>query len=47
MSEQEEYKNMLQKLIAETESQKIKSSEELIRLLINEIKDSASLRATF
>lgn len=47
MSEQEEYKNMLQKLIAETESQQIKSSEELVRMLISEIKNSASLKATF
>ncbi|MFD1039953.1 hypothetical protein ACFQ3N_16395 [Virgibacillus byunsanensis] len=42
MVEQEIYKNMLKKVIDETESFKIQSSEELIQALINEITDSSS-----
>lgn len=37
MVEQEQYKNMLKKVIHETESFKIQSSEELIKKLIDEL----------
>ncbi|MEC5422874.1 hypothetical protein QGM71_05090 [Virgibacillus sp. C22-A2] len=37
MGEQEKYKYMLKKIIDETESHKIQSSEELIKTLINEL----------
>lgn len=43
MHEQEKYKNMLKKMIDETENHKIQTSEELIQLLISEIKNSTSL----
>lgn len=47
MGEQERYKVILEKLITDTENEKIQSSEELIRLLITEIKNNASVGATF
>lgn len=47
MREQERYKVMLEKLIADTENEKIQSSEELIQLLINELKSNTSMEATF
>ncbi|MBM7600525.1 hypothetical protein JOC34_002936 [Virgibacillus halotolerans] len=47
MGEQERYKVMLEKLIADTENEKIQSSEELIQLLINELKSNTSMEATF
>lgn len=47
MGEQERYKVMLEKLITDTENEKIQSSEELIRLLITEIKNNTSVEATF
>lgn len=37
MGEQERYKNMLKKIIDETESEKIQTSEELIRTLVQEL----------
>lgn len=37
MKEQEQYKNLLKKLINETENFKIQSSEELIQTLVNEL----------
>ena len=47
MGEQERYKNMLKKLITETENEKIQSTEELIQMLISELKNTAGLKATF
>ncbi|WP_198020896.1 hypothetical protein [Virgibacillus alimentarius] len=37
MGEQEQYKKILKKIIKETESFKIQSSEELIQSLVNEL----------
>ncbi|MBY7144123.1 hypothetical protein KFZ56_13910 [Virgibacillus sp. NKC19-3] len=42
MSEQEKYKNMLKKLIDETESHKIRSSKELVQSLVNELTHHTS-----
>ncbi|WP_284139252.1 MULTISPECIES: hypothetical protein [unclassified Virgibacillus] len=39
MSEREYYKHVLQKVIAETENEKIKTSEELIQALIFELTE--------
>ncbi|MFC4023866.1 hypothetical protein ACFOUV_08680 [Oceanobacillus longus] len=43
MIEQEKYKNMLRRMIDETEKQNIHSSEELIKMLINELSSSKRL----
>lgn len=40
MGEQEKYKKMLRKVIDETENHEIQTSEELIQILINEIRKS-------
>lgn len=40
MREQEKYKKMLKKMIDQTESNKIQSSDQLIQALINEITHS-------
>lgn len=42
MSEQERYKNMLRRLIDETESHKIQTSKELVQSLVNELTHNAS-----
>lgn len=39
MKEQEQFKIMLKNIIEDTENNKIKSSEELIQTLINQIKN--------
>jgi len=39
MKEQEQFKIMLKSIIEDTENNKIKSSEELIQTLINQIKN--------
>ncbi|WP_249871329.1 hypothetical protein [Oceanobacillus saliphilus] len=44
MVEQERYKNMLQRLIDETENQNIRTSEQLIKMLISELTNSKSLQ---
>ncbi|WP_188454149.1 hypothetical protein [Virgibacillus oceani] len=43
MGEQERYKKVLRKMIDETENFKIQSSEELIKALIHELKESSPL----
>ncbi|WP_339227314.1 hypothetical protein NSQ77_17325 [Oceanobacillus sp. FSL K6-2867] len=43
MKEQEQYKEMLSKMIAETEKKKIHSSEDLIKKLISELSNSERL----
>ncbi|WP_176330279.1 hypothetical protein [Oceanobacillus rekensis] len=43
MVEQEKYKSMLRRMIDETEKQNIHSSEELIKMLINELSGNKSL----
>ncbi|WP_199860660.1 hypothetical protein [Oceanobacillus damuensis] len=43
MVEQEKYKNMLQRIIEETENQNIRSSEQLIKMLISELSNNESL----
>jgi hypothetical protein len=43
MGEQELYKRMLKKLIDETESQKIKSAEELIQKMVKELTSNQQL----
>ncbi|MGJ9457637.1 hypothetical protein [Oceanobacillus sp. CF4.6] len=43
MVEQEKYKNMLRRMIDETEKQNIHSSEELIKMLISELSSSKRL----
>lgn len=45
MGEQERYKNMLIKIIDETESEKIQTSEELIRTLINELTTNIGVKS--
>jgi len=40
MKEQEWYKNLLAKVITETENKKINSSEEMVKTLIDEIRVS-------
>lgn len=45
MGEQERYKNMLIKIIDETESEKIQTSEELIRTLINELTTTIGVKS--
>lgn len=44
MSEQEKYKNMLRRVIEETESHKIKSSQELVQTLVSELTNSVSAK---
>lgn len=44
MGEQEKYKNILKKVIDETENHRIQSSEELIQLLIHELKNGADFK---
>lgn len=39
MGEQERYKRILKKVIDETENKKIKTAEELIRTLVNELSN--------
>ena len=46
MQEQEQYKKMLKKVIDATESEKIQTSEELIRTLINELTNNRGLNGT-
>nr|WP_200862562.1 hypothetical protein [Priestia megaterium] len=41
MGEQEKYKNLLKKVIKETEDHKIKSTEEMVRALVNELGNSS------
>ncbi|MGP4105590.1 hypothetical protein [Virgibacillus sp. L01] len=43
MVEQERYKNMLKKMIDETENSKFQSSEELIQALIQELTNGKSI----
>ncbi|WP_010647640.1 hypothetical protein [Oceanobacillus massiliensis] len=43
MVEQEQYKNMLKRMISETEDCKIRSSEEMIRMLVNELARNKNL----
>ncbi|AIF44172.1 hypothetical protein [Virgibacillus sp. SK37] len=38
MGEQEKYKHMLKKIIDETENHTIKNSEQLIQILVSELK---------
>ena len=45
MQEQEQYKKMLRKVIDATENEKIQTSEELIRTLINELTNNHSLNS--
>ncbi|GGN53600.1 MULTISPECIES: hypothetical protein [Oceanobacillus] len=45
MGEQERYKNMLRKIIDETENEKIQTSEELIRTLINELTTNIGVKS--
>lgn len=40
MSEQEKYKLMLKKIINETEKERIQTSEELIRTLVDELTNN-------
>ncbi len=40
MSEQEKYKLMLEKIINETEKERIQTSEELIRTLVDELTNN-------
>ncbi|WP_165769038.1 hypothetical protein [Virgibacillus profundi] len=47
MGEQEKYKKMLKKVIDETESYKIQSSEELIQMLIKELTNGTELKGNF
>lgn len=46
MHEQEQYKKMLKKVIDETETKKIQTSEELIRTLVTELTNNYSLKST-
>ncbi|WP_405100336.1 hypothetical protein [Oceanobacillus sp. FSL H7-0719] len=46
MHEQEQYKKMLEKVIDATESEKIQTSEELIRTLVTELTNNYSLKST-
>ncbi|MBU5267163.1 hypothetical protein [Virgibacillus proomii] len=41
MGEQEKYKNLLRKVIQETENHKIQTSEEMVKTLIKELQSSA------
>ncbi|MCF3943431.1 hypothetical protein [Oceanobacillus alkalisoli] len=45
MGEQERYKNMLRKVIDATENEKIQTSEELIRTLINELTTNIGVKS--
>lgn len=45
MVEQERYKNMLKKVIDETESEKIQTSEELIRTLVKELTNNIGVKS--
>ncbi|GIP65187.1 MULTISPECIES: hypothetical protein [Bacillota] len=40
MGEQERYKKLLKKVIRETENQNIKSSQEMVNMLIKELRSS-------
>lgn len=44
MGEQEQYKNILQKVISDTESSKINSSQELIQMLVKELTGGSGER---
>lgn len=41
MGEQEKYKNLLRKVIQETENHKIQTSEEMVKTLIKELQSNA------
>ena len=45
MGEQERYKNMLRKVIDATENEKIQTSEELIRTLIDELTTNIDVKS--
>ncbi|GLO67183.1 MULTISPECIES: hypothetical protein [Oceanobacillus] len=44
MKEQEQYQNILQRMIHDTENQKIGSSEELIKQLVEELSMNPNLK---
>ncbi|MCM3740239.1 hypothetical protein M3210_08150 [Oceanobacillus luteolus] len=44
MGEQERYKNMLKKVIDATENEKIQTSEDLIRTLVNELTNNIGVK---
>lgn len=46
MAEQEEYKRLLKEVIDATESNRIQTSEELIKTLVNKLAPNYSLKST-